>query len=196
MSHPALSTYRFAEGTCIAQATPPEAARVSLDSPATAVMTDLVNVRAACIGPQASLDAAEQRMRESGVRMLFVISDMPCVDGIVTLSDLQGSKPIRLIQAQGLTRTELTVKHVMQALSDIDAVDFEALGRATVGSVVAALQHYGHAYLLAVEAATRGAPPRIRGIFSAAQVERQLGVPLNSVEVAATFAEIATALRG
>jgi hypothetical protein len=83
----------------------------------------------------------------------------------------------------------------MQALSDIDAVDFEAIRRASVGSVVSALQHYGHAYLLVVEAATRGAPPRIRGVFSAAQVERQLGVPLNSVEVAATFAEIATALR-
>jgi hypothetical protein len=131
MSHPALSTYRFAEGTCIAQATPPEAARVSLDSPATAVMTDLASVRAACIGPHASLDAAEQRMRESGVRMLFVISDMPCVDGIVRLSDLRGSKLIRLIRAQGLTRAELTVKHVMQALGDIDAVDFEALRRAT-----------------------------------------------------------------
>ena len=196
MNHPALSTYRIAEGTCIAQAVPPDAPGVSLDSPALAVMTDLVAVRAACVGPAASLEAAEQRMRESGVRMLFVVSDMPCVHGIVTLQDLQGSKPIRLIQEQGLARTELSVRQVMQLLSDIDAVDFGTLQRATVGSIVSALHHYGHPYLLAVEAATRGAPPRIRGIFSAAQVERQLGMPLNSVEVAATFAEIASALKG
>jgi CBS-domain-containing membrane protein len=196
MSHPALTTYRFADGTCIAQAVPPDAPRVSLDSPASDVMTDLVRVRAACIGPGAAGGAAEQRMRESGVRMLFVINDMPCVDGIVTLQDIHGSKPIKLIQERGLKRSEVSVRHVMQPLTDIDAVDFDTIQRATVGSVVSAMNHYGHPYPLVVEAATRGSPPRIRGIFSASQVERQLGMPLNSFEIAATFSEIASALRG
>lgn len=196
MTHSVLQTYRFAEGACIAQATPPDMPRVSLDSSAMRVMTDLVQTRAACIGQDATLEFAEQRMRDGGVRMLFVVSEMPGVEGIVTLSDIHGSRPIQLIQQRGLTRAELTVRHVMQPLTAIDAVPFEAVQRATVGSVVATLRHFGHPYLLAVEAATHGAPPRIRGIFSAAQIERQLGVPLNSVEVAATFAEIASALAG
>jgi hypothetical protein len=139
--------------------------------------------------------AAEQRMRESGVRMLFVINDMPCVDGIVTLQDLHGSKPIKLIQERGLKRSEVSVRHVMQPLTDIDAVDFEAI-RAPRGQRRVGHEALRPPYLLVVEAATRGSPPRIRGIFSAAQVERQLGMPLNSFEIAATFAEIATALRG
>jgi hypothetical protein len=59
------------------------------------------------------------------------------------------------------------------------------------------MNHYGHPYLLVVEAATRGrAAAYPRHLFSASQVERQLGMPLNSVEIAATFSEIASALRG
>ena len=36
-------------------------------------------------------------MIHQGVRLLFVVTQMPGVDGIVTAADLQGEKPLRLV---------------------------------------------------------------------------------------------------
>ena len=73
-------------------------------------------------------------------------------------------------------------------------LDLETLGRATVGDVAALLQDLGMPYLLVAEPATPQSPPRIRGIISHTQVERQLGTPLPMHAVARTFAEIGQAL--
>ena len=194
MGPKALPTFRFPDGTCIAQAQPRQHPAVTLASPALAVMTDLTEVRAATVAPGMSLQQAEQKMIHDGVRMLFVVEQMPCVDGIITAAALQGDRPMQLVQQRNVRRDELCVADVMTKLSDLDVVDLEALGRATVGHVAATLQSFGRPHLLVVEAATPRHPARIRGLISHSQVERQLGAPLPMLEVATTFVEIEQAL--
>jgi CBS-domain-containing membrane protein len=189
-----LATFRVAEGTCIAQAQVARGPRVSLDSPALAVLTDLTQVRAATASPTATLAEAERLMIQQGVRLLFVVREAPCVDGIVTLQDMHGERPVRVLQERRARREQLQVKDVMTPLPDIDAVDFGSLEGATVGDVVATLLSYGHPYLIVIETSTADAPARIRGLVSQSQLERQLGTPLPSVEVATTFAEVHRAL--
>lgn len=189
-----LPTFRFADGTCIAQAQARPLRPVTADSPALAVMTDLTEVRAATVSAELTLDQAEQAMIQQGVRMLFVVSAMPCVDGIVTLAMLRGDKPIKLVQQRHVRRTDLCVADVMSKLSDLDVLDLDALRHATVADVAAVLQNFGMAHLLVAEAATPHSPPRIRGVISHTQVERQLGAPLPALAVARTFAEIELAL--
>jgi len=194
MSHNPLPTFRFPDGTRIAQAQPPQKGPVTLASPALAVMTDLTEVRAATVQPQTSLANAELKMIHQGVRLLFAVDEMPNVQGIVTAGDIHGDKPLRLVQQRQLTHDEITVADVMTPLSSLDGIDFAALSRATVGQVVATLLKFGHPHLLVVEGASVAGPARIRGLVSQTQVERQLGTPLQSMEIATTFSEIHRAL--
>lgn len=189
-----LNTFRFPNGTCIAQAQAVGQMSVTLSSPATAVMTDLTQARAATVHPDTGLAQAEATMVQQGVRMLFVVSHMPCVDGIVTAADVLGDKPAKRMQARQLRRQELCVADVMTPLADLDMVDLQALQDATVGDALATLARFGRPHLLVVEAATPQAPARIRGVVSHSQIERQLGHAAPIHEVAQTFAEVEQAL--
>jgi CBS-domain-containing membrane protein len=194
MKHEPLTTYRVPDGTCIAQSQVARRPPVTLASPARAVLTDLTEVRAATASPGITLSEAEQLMIQQGVRLLFVVSEVPCVDGIVTLQDMHGEKSVRVLQERHLQREQLQVRDVMTPLSELDAVDFGSMETATVGDVVATLKKVGHPYLIVIEASSAEAPARVRGLVSQSQVERQLGSPLPSVEIASTFAEIHRAL--
>lgn len=194
MTHQALATFRIPAGTCIAQAEVAHGPRVTLDSPALEVMTDLTRVRAATASPMVTLAEAEQLMIQQGVRLLFVVSEIPCIDGIVTLYDMHGDKPVRVLQERRVRREQLQVKDVMTPLSELDAVDHRLIESARVGDVVVTLLKLGHPYLVFIEASSAAGPPRVRGLVSQAQVERQLGSALPNIEVASTFAEIQRAL--
>jgi CBS domain-containing protein len=189
-----ITTFRFPDGVCIAQALPPQPAGVSMESPALQVMTDLTEVRAATIDPSATLALAERTMIHQGVRLLFVMTDMPCVDGIISLIDIQSEEALQQAQRLNLRRHELTVGDVMNKLSELDTVDYAELSRATVGQAVVTLESCGRPHLLVSEAATASAPPRIRGIISRTQVERQLGMSLPNNPMATTFAKLAKSL--
>lgn len=189
-----LPTFRFPDGTCIPQAVVPANRSVKLDSPALWVMTDLTQVGAATVRPDETLGSAEQIMIQQGVRMLFVVEHMPCVDGVITATALAGDKPMKLVQQRQVRRDELCVGDVMSRLSDLDVVPLEVLERATVGAVAAMLRKLGRRHLLVVEHATAESAARIRGLISHTQVERQLRSPLPMHEIATSFLEIEQAL--
>ena len=194
MAHTSLPTFRFPQGTSMAQAQQPQHGVVTVQSPALDVMTDLTTVRAATVAPGTALAQAELSMIHQGVRLLFVVSSMPSVDGIITASDLHGERPLRLVHQRGLKYEELTVDDVMTPLSAINAVDYGALRHATVAEVIDTLLHSRNPHLLVIEHASAAAPVRIRGIISKTQVERQLGTQLLSSEIATSFSELEQAL--
>lgn len=194
MSGSALPTFRFKPGARIVQAQPSPSPTVTLASPALDVMTDLTHVKAATTEPLASLRQAELRMIHLGVRLLFVVSEMPLVEGLVTASDLRGEKPMRLVNQRGAHYDDLTVGDVMTDLSQLYAVDFADLRSATVGRVVETLRKYGRQHLLVVQHDDPDSPMSIRGVFSQTQVERQLGTPIDMIEIAMSFAEIGQAI--
>ena len=194
MTANALPTFRLDEGVSIAQATPWNQAPVTLDSPALAVMTDLTLVKAATIQPGTTLRQAEQMMIYQGVRMLFVVSDMPTFVGLVTTIDLHGTRQMSLVHERGARYDELTVADVMTPLSLLDAIDHDRIARAQVGDLIATLRRFGRNHLLVVQAATDSTPRRVRGVVSRAQIERQLGEPIALTPIAENFSEIERAL--
>ncbi len=175
MNQSALTTFRFPEDTCIQQAQPKPGGAVTMASPGLEVMTDLAQVKAATIDPATSLEKAELAMIHQGVRSLFVVSHFPCVEGLVTVTDLIGEKPMRLLNLRQIQRQELTVADVMTKLSMLDALDYNELKGATVGHVIATFKKVGHSHMLVVQAANENGPARIRGVISVTQLERQLG---------------------
>lgn len=189
-----LPTFRLQTGTAIAQAEPWQTQPATLDSPAVSVMTDLSRVKAATVQPQAQLRQAEQAMIYLGVRMLFVVSDMPAIEGLVTTNDLHGDRQMRLVHERGLHWDELCVADVMTALPALDAIPFAALRNASVGDLIATLQRFGRNHLLVVEPGDSGTPQHVRGVISRSQIERQTGVAIAITPIATTFAEIERAL--
>lgn len=189
-----LPTFRLEAGITLSQASPWHHAPVTLDAPALSVMTDLTQVKAATVSPERTLAQAEQAMVYLGVRMLFVVSHMPQIEGLITSHDVRGERPMRLVHERGVHFDELTVADVMTPLAALDAVAFDRLGAAVVGNLVATLRRTGRHHVLVVEAAGAATPQRIRGVVSLAQIERQLGTPLQLTEIARDFAEIEKAL--
>ena len=190
----ALPTRHFPESASIElmrRAPPPG---VDLDSPARLVMTDIADMTSMTIAPHEALAQAKQRMIQQGIGVLFVVGRMPHVLGILTFADLEGEKPLRIVSERHLTHGDLRVDDLMQPVSQLDALDHRSLGRATVGQVVATLLEFGHPDMLVVEGGPDSASPRIRGLVSRMQVERQIGMQLPAIEIAGTFAEIERAL--
>ena len=69
--------------------------------------------------------------------MLFVVSEMPTIEGLITSTDLRDDKQMRLVSERQLRFDELCVADVMSELSLLDAVDHQRIHTARVGQLVA-----------------------------------------------------------
>lgn len=163
---------------------------VTLDDPAFAVMTDLREVSAVTTQPSERVDLAHRTMVERGVRLLFVLADDGSLAGVVTSTDILGEKPMRYAQEHGISHADLVVADIMTPASDLEAIALEEAAQMRVGHVVRTMKAVGRQHLLVAEDQGR----RVRGLFSASQLARQLGVRLETFQVAGTFAEIEAAL--
>ena len=164
--------------------------RVTLDDPAFAVMTDLRNVPAASTTPAEPISRAHAQMIQRGVRLLFVLDADKSLQGVITATDLLGEKPIRFMQSRGVAHGEITVADIMTPASMLEAIPIQDVAQMRVGHIVATHKAVRRQHLMVAEEGGR----RIRGLFSAAQVARQLGVELQTMEVAQTFADVEAAL--
>lgn len=173
--------------------TQPAVQAVTLDSPALEVMTDLARFPAITIDRSAPIATANDYMVTRGVRSLFVIADDGHVLGLVTTTDILGERPLRVSRARGARRSELSVADVMTPIDAVVAMRIEDVRGAKVGHVVATLKQAGRHHELVAELGPDGRP-RIRGMFSASEIARRLGIPLAISELAQTFAEVEQAL--
>lgn len=171
-------------------ASPNPPGRVTLDDPAFSVMTDLREVSAATTMQEEPIDAAHAAMTRRGVHLLFVLDRNGSVAGIITATDLLGAKPMQFMQARGISRAEVQVRDIMTPASRLDALSLVEVAQMRVGHVVATLKAARRRHLTVAE--DNGT--RIRGIFAASQVARQLGMEVQTFEVAQTFADIEAAL--
>jgi CBS-domain-containing membrane protein len=175
------------------QAEPQAERSVELDSPALEVMTDFKQVRVVTIGPDATLDAARKAMMRNRVHSLLVADENRCILGIVTSTDTGGEKPMQIVLGRGIRHDEVTVRDIMTPCDRIEVLNFEEVRAAEVGHVVATLKHAGRQHALVAETDADGRQ-MIRGMFSASQIARQLGMAGEEVPLATTFAEIEAAI--
>ena len=163
---------------------------VSLDDPATRVMTDLKKISAITISPDISIEVAGLRMKQRGVRMLLVTDDQDDIIGLITSTDLQGEKPLQLVRERGIHYRDVTVRDIMTEHAQLEVLCMDDVENATVGQVVATLQASGRQHALVTDRIPGTQDQALRGIFSAAQVARQLDIEIVGSQVVETFAEI------
>jgi CBS-domain-containing membrane protein len=188
-----LNTIPLEKGVGFAQPAQDMSAHASPDGPALDVMTDLSRISAVIVTPSENVDEAYRRMRQRGVRLLLVIDESRRVVGIVTATDVLGEKPMQASQARGVPHNEVTVADIMTPQALLEVLRFDDLRHAKAGHVVATLQRLGRQHALVVDTGQDG-HQSVRGLLSASQVARQLGMPIQTAAIAITFAEIEATL--
>jgi CBS-domain-containing membrane protein len=163
--------------------------RATLEDPAQNVMTDLRAVSAVIILSGDSVEEAHRRMIQRGVRLLLVVDQNRQVVGVITATDILGEKPMQAVTQRGIRREELLVRDIMTPQERLEVLDLAEVRSAHVGHVVATLKQAGRQHAVVVERDTAGHHV-VRGLFSATQIARQLGVAIPTSEIARTFSEI------
>ncbi len=190
-----LAVRALTRGTSFHQPAPGAVPRLSLEAPAASVMTDLKEVTAVTIDPQASIEHAMRVMVRRNVRLLLVVNVDNEIVGLITATDLLGEKPLQYLREHGGRRADIQVRDIMTPHERLEAIGIEELRAARVGHVLATLRSSHRQHALVVDRDECG-HPMVRGILSSSQLARQLGETLQTGEVAHTFAEIEAALNG
>ena len=168
--------------------------RVTAKSPAIDVMTDFTKVAAITMGPCANINAAEQRMIASGVRLLLVTEQSNKILGIITLTDIQGDRPMKYLQKiGGGKREDIYLQDIMTPADKMDVLEMRQVEKVMVGDIVETMKKVGRQHALVVDTNSEG-QQTLRGIFSTKQISKQLGIKIDTAEIARTFAELEEAL--
>lgn len=162
--------------------------RVQLMQPAIDVMTDFRRMTAFIASPDDTIQQAEARMIRRKVRLLFVMDLEDRMLGLVTSTDIYGEKPMQIVQSRGIHRDEVRVADIMTPVDLLEAIDFDDLTHASVGHVLETLKSRGRQHALVFESAD--GKKRVRGLLSLSQLCKQLGITVQTSEVALTFSEI------
>lgn len=165
---------------------------VQITSSAIEVLTDLRFVPAATTQADVSVTTATQKMIARGVRLLLVTDAADDVVGLVTARDLEGPRIKAATAATGRRAEELKVDDVMT--SDIEVLPLEAVLHAHVGDIIETLKHSGRQHALVVDQEPFTDKPMVRGVFSASQIGRQLGIISGQNDLEQTFAQIEKAI--
>ncbi len=170
--------------------------QVNLEDAALNVMTDLKQIPAVTIIETATIDQANNRMIARGVRLLFVMNCHYHIVGLITSTDLLGEKPMQHIQKHGGTRFDIMARDIMTPQDKLEVLEMADVERSRVGNIVATLKKAGRQHALVVDHEGEDRQQVVRGIFSATQISRQLGLEIQSAQLANTFAEIKASLAG
>lgn len=165
---------------------------ILMSSPAVDAMTDLSKTVPAKIELNVSIDKAEDSMRHNRVRLLFVVNEQDDLEGLITLNDIKGERPLRFQREAGINHGEVLVRDIMTPLDRLEVVSMSDVAEACVGDIIETLSRTGRQHALVEERTSQGSV--IRGIFSATRIGKQLGVQLESSGLAWTFAELESAL--
>ena len=168
---------------------------VKVSSSALEVMTDLRYVAAETVKAHALLEAATQRMIVRGVRSLMVVDAGEDVIGIVTSRDLMSERVLAASAAQGVEVGEVSVGFAMTPGDSIEVLQLDDVLHAHVGDVVETLKHSGRQHAMVVERDPLSDKNVIRGVFSASQIARQLGIAARTDDLQQTFAQIDRRMR-
>jgi CBS domain containing-hemolysin-like protein len=163
-------------------------ASVSPDSPAIDVMTDLTRVAAQAITSFSTVDDATERMKNAGVRLLFVTNPQYQVIGILTSQDIKEEKVVTYMNANSSRRDEVTVRDLMTPQVRIEVLQMDDVAKASVGDLIRTFKQMGRQHALVVE--EKDGKQAIRGILSTTQIAKQTGIQVDTSEYAGSFAEL------
>ena len=168
--------------------------RVKLTSPAIDTMTDLRQATPIMVSLTTPLDMALERMIKSNVRMLLVTDADGKIQGLITSRDIQGEKPMKILEKTGGSFKDLGVGDLMTLKSRLEVLMMGDVLRAKVGDIIATLKEVDRQHAIVVDTDPHTGELAVRGIFSLSQIGRQLGLEISPTQRATTFADLEWAM--
>lgn len=150
------------------------ARRVAPTDAATRILTDFTWDAPVTVAADRFIDDALHDMIAAGVRALLVMQGEVVV-GLITSYDIQGERPLQFLDASGFARhSDIEVGHIMTAWDRVPTIDLPWVSSASVADVVERFRRKRSSHFMVVEYPEQGGA-FVRGMFSRAEVERQLG---------------------
>ncbi len=168
--------------------------RVTADDPALRVMTDLSRTNVISTQAGASIREALTLMIDAGVRLLLVVNSAAEVVGLITARDLNGEKPVEFASRNRVPRDRIRVEDIMTPKARIEVLPMTQVTEALVGDIIVTLRASGRQHAVVVERNRVGGELVLRGIFSATQIGRELGIEIQPTGVKQSFSELEAAL--
>ncbi|BBN82369.1 hypothetical protein PA25_23540 [Pseudoalteromonas sp. A25] len=163
---------------------------ISLDSPASEAMHGFHQVPPQLIDSNTGLDDAMLIMKQTHMRISFVVDSYNNMLGLISKARLASSYVLKISARKGIHRADMTVADIMIPLSALSSVNELALHTARVGDIVKSMETSGQEHLLVVSQT----PERICGYFDLIDISRMIGYQLNQVKSANSFSEIVDSL--
>ena len=148
-------------------------------SPASEALTDFAIETPISVAPERHVDDALQDMIRAGVRSLLVMQDL-VVLGLITASDVLGTRPIQFLQShlcesQPCRHKDVRVADIMTPWSDLRLIDFRIIASATAGDLADQFRNTQDTHMLVIEHSSDQGTV-VRGLVSKTRLLRQLGV--------------------
>jgi CBS domain-containing protein len=150
------------------------ARQIVLTDPAASILTDFTWDAPVTVATERFIDDALHDMIAAGVRALLVMRG-DVVVGLITSYDIQGERPLQFLDASGFARhSDVEVGHIMTPWERVPTVDLPWVSSASVADVVERFRRKRASHFMVVEYPEQGGA-FVRGMFSRADIERQLG---------------------
>lgn len=174
----------------------PRTQSVTLESSATMLVTDFSVSHPYTLPTGSSIAQALETMKQAGIRLLMLVNASGNFTGVVNARELIGGRRITLaMQKHQISRDEVTVEMIQTPRSELHSLSYARISHASVGDLVETLKSSGDQHVLITEPDGSGAS-RIRGIISASNISRALGVDFNHPPEARTFSSICHVILG
>ena len=197
------SLFQKIQATQVSLASPPGTVMhaVAMGDRALEVMTDFKQRIPITVNGDFAISQALGIMMHSGVRLLFVLDASSRLMGLISSYDIQSEKPLRYLQSIGCTHKtcrhdDVRVSDIMEPIDNWQSFSFADVCRATVGDIVSTFKSTGRRHLVVMEPVDAPTKYEVRGLFSATQVGKQLGMAIELGGKVSTFAELEEALNG
>lgn len=164
---------------------------IHAEDPALEVFTDFSVIHPVTAPPDMQIDGALARMKSAGVRLLLVIDEVEKVIGLITAADIQGERPVELVQEDRIPRTEITVRMLMTAQPNIIALKLENVQYAQVGDIIESLKQLERQHVLVVDTDSETGRQLVCGLFSISRISKLMGRDYaESTKTAHSLAEV------
>lgn len=184
-----LNTVNLSPDTVISVNPPVESKPLSPGDPATMVMTDLNRVQVITVHPEDSIDFANKLMQYAGIRLLVVTDQTGKLLGLVTARDILGEKPMSIMARDKASHGEIKVNQIMTPFVELDPLLYREVEHATIEQVIINLRDAGRQHAIVIDELPGGSGQYLRGIFSATQVGRMLGLEISGEDQVQSFAD-------
>ena len=155
---------------------------LELSDPAIYALTDFKRDYPMTVDAERQIDDALSDMIRLSVRALLVAKEQRLV-GLITSYDIQGERPMQLLQSSNYSRHEdIRVVHVMTPWDELLALDWDHVEAARAGELLMLFEQTNLTHLLVIEVDRKTSHSTVRALASRSRLLRQLGERASALE--------------